>query len=157
MGIQRIFDELLQLGVVPVVNENDTVATYEIEFGDNDKLSAIVAALIGADLLVLLSDIDGLFTDDPNQNPEAEFIDVVPHITEELAAMGKDANSNVGTGGMASKIAAARIATASGADMVIANARDTDVIYDILRGEKVGTLFLSHKNTDFDLLHYLSD
>ena len=151
------FDELLQLGVVPVVNENDTVATYEIEFGDNDKLSAIVAALIGADLLVLLSDIDGLFTDDPNQNPEAEFIDVVPHITEELAAMGKDANSNVGTGGMASKIAAARIATASGADMVIANARDTDVIYDILRGEKVGTLFLSHKNTDFDLLHYLSD
>ncbi len=151
------FDELLQLGVVPVVNENDTVATYEIEFGDNDKLSAIVAALIGADLLVLLSDIDGLFTDDPNQNPEAEFIDIVPHITEELAAMGKDANSNVGTGGMASKIAAARIATASGADMVIANARDTDVIYDILRGEKVGTLFLSHKNTDFDLLRYLSD
>ena len=151
------FSELFRLGVIPVVNENDTVATYEIEFGDNDKLSAIVAALIGADLLVLLSDIDGLFTDDPNQNPEAEFIDVVPHITEELAAMGKDANSNVGTGGMASKIAAARIATASGADMVIANARDTDVIYDILRGEKVGTLFLSHKNTDFDLLHYLSD
>lgn len=151
------FDELLQLGVVPVVNENDTVATYEIEFGDNDKLSAIVAALIGADLLVLLSDIDGLFTDDPNQNPKAEFIDVVPTITKELAAMGKDANSSVGTGGMASKIAAARIATASGADMVIANARDTDIIYDILRGEKVGTLFLSHKNTDFDLLHYLSD
>lgn len=151
------FDELLKLGVVPVVNENDTVATYEIEFGDNDKLSAVVTALIGADLLILLSDIDGLFTDDPNSNPDAEFIDVVPQITEELAAMGKDAKSGVGTGGMASKLAAAQIATDSGADMVIANARDTEVIYDILRGEKIGTLFLAHKNTDFDLLDYLSD
>lgn len=154
---KNTFDELLKLGVVPVVNENDTVATYEIEFGDNDKLSAIVAALIGADLLILLSDIDGLFTDDPNKNPQAEFIDIVPEITPELAAMGKDAQSNVGTGGMASKIAAARIATDSGADMVIANARNTDIIYDILRGEKAGTLFLAHKNIDFDLLDYLSD
>lgn len=151
------FDELLKLGVVPVVNENDTVATYEIEFGDNDKLSAIVTALIGADLLILLSDIDGLFTDDPNSNPDAEFIDIVPQITKELAAMGKDAKSGVGTGGMASKLAAAQIATDSGADMVIANARDTEVIYHILRGEKIGTLFLAHKNTDFDLLDYLSD
>ncbi len=151
------FEELLKLGVVPVVNENDTVATYEIEFGDNDKLSAIVAALISADLLILLSDIDGLFTDDPNKNPQAEFIDMVPEITKELAAMGKDAQSSVGTGGMSSKIAAARIATDSGADMVIANAKDTNIIYDILRGENVGTLFLAHKNIDFDLLDYLSD
>lgn len=154
---RNTFEELLKLGVVPVVNENDTVATYEIEFGDNDKLSAIVAALIGADLLILLSDIDGLFTDDPNKNPKAEFIDIVPEITKELASMGKDAQSNVGTGGMSSKIAAARIATDSGADMVIANAKDTDVIYDILRGENAGTLFLAHKNIDFDLLDYLSD
>lgn len=154
---KNTFEELLKLGVVPVVNENDTVATYEIEFGDNDKLSAIVAALIGADLLILLSDIDGLFTDDPNQNPQAEFIDLVPEITKELAAMGKDAQSGVGTGGMSSKIAAARIATDSGADMVIANAKDTNVIYDVLKGEPVGTLFLAHKNIDFDLLDYLSD
>ena len=151
------FDELLQLGVVPVVNENDTVATYEIEFGDNDKLSAIVAALIGADLLILLSDIDGLFTDDPNKNPEAKFIDIVPAITTEFVSMGKDAVSGVGTGGMASKIEAARIATDSGADMVIANAEDTSIIYRILSGEKAGTLFLAHKNADFDLLDYLSD
>ena len=151
------FEELLKLGVVPVVNENDTVSTYEIEFGDNDRLSAIVAALIGADLLILLSDIDGLFTDDPNQNPEAEFIDIVPEITKELASMGKEAISGVGTGGMASKIEAARIATDSGADMVIANAEDTSIIYQILKGEKAGTLFLAHKNADFDLLDYLSD
>lgn len=154
---KNTFDELLQLGVVPVVNENDTVATYEIEFGDNDKLSAIVAALIGADLLILLSDIDGLFTDDPNTNPDAQFIDIVPEITPELAAMGKKSQSNVGTGGMASKIAAARIATDSGADMVIANAKDTNIIYDLLQGKDVGTLFLAHKNIDFDLLDYLSD
>lgn len=154
---RNTFDELLQLGVVPVVNENDTVATYEIEFGDNDKLSAIVAALIGADLLILLSDIDGLYTDDPNTNPEAEFVSVVPEITPKLAAMGKDSRSSVGTGGMASKIAAARIATDSGADMVIANAKNTDVIYDILQGREAGTLFLAHKNIDFDLMDYLSD
>lgn len=154
---KNTFDELLQLGVVPIVNENDTVATYEIEFGDNDKLSAVVAGLIGADLLILLSDIDGLFTDDPNKNPDARFIDIVPEITPELALMGKDSQSNVGTGGMASKIAAARIATDSGADMVIANAKDTNIIYDILQGKDVGTLFLAHKNIDFDLLDYLSD
>lgn len=151
------FEELLRLGVVPVVNENDTVATYEIEFGDNDKLSAVVSALIGADLLILLSDIDGLYTDDPNRNPKAEFIDLVPEITPRLASMGKEAASSVGTGGMASKIAAARIATDSGADMVIANARDTNVIYDILKGENMGTLFLAHKNINFDLLDCLSD
>lgn len=154
---RNTFAELLRLGVIPIVNENDTVSTYEIEFGDNDRLSAIVAGLIGADLLILLSDIDGLFTDDPNKNPDAEFIDIVPEITPELLNMGKGSASAVGTGGMSAKIAAARIATDSGADMVIANAKDTNVIYQILRGEKAGTLFLAHKNRDFDLLDYLSD
>lgn len=154
---RNTFEELLQLGVIPIVNENDTVSTYEIEFGDNDRLSAIVAGLIRADLLILLSDIDGLFTDDPNQNPNAEFVDFVPEITEELLKMGKDSIGSVGTGGMSAKIAAARIATDSGADMVIANAKDTGVIYRILRGERIGTLFLAHKNKDFDLLDYLAD
>lgn len=154
---RNTFHELLNLGVIPIVNENDTVSTYEIEFGDNDRLSAIVAGLIKADLLILLSDIDGLFTDDPNQNPDAAFIDVVPEITQSLLEMGKDSTGSVGTGGMSAKIAAARIATDSGADMVIANAKDTDVIYRILRGEQVGTLFLAHKNKDFDLLDYLAD
>ena len=154
---QNTFRELLDIGVIPIVNENDTVSTYEIEFGDNDRLSAIVAGLIRADLLILLSDIDGLFTDDPNQNPSAEFVDFVPEITEELLKMGKDSIGSVGTGGMSAKIAAARIATDSGADMVIANAKDTGVIYRILRGERIGTLFLAHKNKDFDLLDYLAD
>lgn len=154
---RNTFGELLDLGVIPIVNENDTVSTYEIEFGDNDRLSAIVAGLIRADLLILLSDIDGLFTDDPNRNPEATFIDVVPEITSELLGMGKDSAGAVGTGGMSAKIAAARIATDSGADMVIANAKDTGVIYQILRGEPVGTLFLAHKNRDFDLLDYLAE
>ena len=152
---KNTFEELFKLGAIPVVNENDTVSTYEIEFGDNDRLSALVTALIGADLLILLSDIDGLFTDDPNTNPEARFIDLVPHIDDELRAMGKDSASNVGTGGMSAKINAATIATDSGADMVIANSKDVNIIFDILNGDNVGTLFLANKAEDFNLNNYL--
>lgn len=155
---RNTFEELLDYGVIPVVNENDTISTYEIEFGDNDHLSAIVAALIGADLLILLSDIDGLFTDDPNTNKQARFIDVVPEITEEYLNMGKSTSkSNVGTGGMSAKISAARIATDSGADMVIANGENVDIIDKIVNGENIGTLFLSHKNKDFSLSDYLAE
>lgn len=151
------FDELLRMGSIPVVNENDTVATYEIEFGDNDRLSAVVAALIGADLLILLSDIDGLYTDDPRKNEDAQFIDVVEEITEELLVMGKGTDGSVGTGGMATKLAAAQIANDSGADMVIANSTDFNVILKIMNGETVGTLFLAHKSTSFDLIDCLID
>lgn len=159
---QNTFDELLLMGAVPVVNENDTVSTSEIplvdNFGDNDRLSAIVAALIGADLLILLSDIDGLYTDDPRVNKDAQFISLVPEITPELMAMGKGTSgSDVGTGGMAAKLAAARIATDSGSDMVIANADQVQVIYEIVQGEERGTLFMAHKNQDFDLMHYLNN
>lgn len=154
---QNTFEELLGLGVIPVVNENDTVSTHEIQFGDNDRLSAIVAALIGADLLILLSDIDGLYSDDPHENPEAAFIDYVEEITGELLEMGKDTSgSNVGTGGMAAKLAAARIATDSGSDMVIANGDNVEVIPRILTGQRVGTLFRAHENQDFDLMEYLN-
>ena len=154
---QNTFDELLELGVIPVVNENDTVSTHEIQFGDNDRLSAIVAALIGADILVLLSDIDGLYTDDPHKNPEARFIGFVEEITPELLEMGKDSSaSNVGTGGMAAKLAAARIATDSGSDMIIANGNNVEVIPEIMAGRKVGTLFKAHENQDFDLMDYLN-
>ena len=157
---QNTFDELLKLGVVPIVNENDTVSTSEIpyvdNFGDNDRLSAIVAALIGADLLILLSDIDGLYTDDPRKNQDARFISVVPEITPEFLSMGKETSgSDVGTGGMAAKLAAARIATDSGSDMVIANGEDVGVIYQIMAGEEKGTLFMAHDNIDFDLMHYI--
>lgn len=159
---QNTFDELLNLGTIPIVNENDTVSTSEIpyvdSFGDNDRLSAIVAALIGADLLILLSDIDGLYTDDPRDHPEARFISLVPEITQEFLSMGKDTSgSDVGTGGMSAKLAAARIATDSGADMVIANGDQVDVILDIMAGREKGTLFLAHTNLDFDLMHYLNN
>lgn len=153
---QNTFEELLQMGVIPIVNENDTVATYEIEFGDNDTLSAIVASLIGADLLILLSDIDGLFTDDPNQNKEAEFIGYVEKIDDKLLQMGKNSTgSDVGTGGMSTKLTAAHIATNSGADMIIANGEDVGVIHRIIQGKEVGTLFKGHMNEDFYLLDYL--
>ncbi|MBE5960364.1 MAG: glutamate 5-kinase [Lachnospiraceae bacterium] len=152
---QNTFEELLRLGVIPIVNENDTVSTDEIEFGDNDTLSAIVAALIGADLLILLSDIDGLYTDDPRKNPEAKFIDTVEVIGEDILKMAKGAGSSVGTGGMATKISAARIATDSGADMIIANGEDVNVIREAIDGNEVGTIFKAHKNKDFQLMDYL--
>lgn len=152
---QNTFDELLKLEAIPIVNENDTVSTHEIQFGDNDRLSALVAALIGADLLILLSDIDGLYSDDPHNHPEAEFISLVSEITPRLLDMGKGSASEVGTGGMATKLAAARIATDSGSDMVIANAENVEVIYDIMNGRDKGTLFLAHTNLDFDLMNYI--
>lgn len=159
---QNTFDELLKLGAIPIVNENDTVSTSEIpyvdNFGDNDRLSAIVAALIGADLLILLSDIDGLYSDDPRRNPKAEFISLVEEITPELLEMGKpDCGSDVGTGGMAAKLAAARIATDSGSDMIIAGGDDMEVIQQIMNGKDKGTLFLSHPNQDFDFMQYIND
>ncbi len=155
LNARNTFEELFKLDAIPVVNENDTVSTYEIEFGDNDRLSALVSALIGADLLILLSDIDGLFTDDPNLNPDAEFIELVPVINDELRSMAKGASSDMGTGGMAAKIAAATIATDAGADMVIANSKDIDIISQIVEGENVGTLFLAHKARDFRLIDFL--
>ena len=150
------FNELLQLGVVPIVNENDTVSTHEIQFGDNDRLSAIVAALIGADLLILMSDIDGLYSKDPHKNPDARFIGLVEEITPELIGMGGGSGSDVGTGGMAAKLAAARIATDSGSDMIICNADDVNVIHELVNGEEKGTLFLAHPNRDFDLMDYIN-
>lgn len=151
------FSQLLQMGVIPIVNENDTVATYEIEIGDNDTLSAIVAALVDADLLILLSDIDGLYTDDPRHNPDAAFISQVDELTEELLTMGKGSTgSNVGTGGMNTKLQAARIATSSGVDMVIANSRDIGILHRILDGGQEGTLFVAHQEEDFDLPQFVS-
>lgn len=155
---QNTFCELLGMGVIPIVNENDTVSTDEMEygnFGDNDTLSAIVAALIGADLLILLSDIDGLYTDDPNVNPDAKFIELVEEIDAKLEDMGKGVSSNVGTGGMATKISAAKIANASGTDMIIANGEKIEILHEIMEGEKIGTLFKAHKLLDFHLIDYI--
>ena len=148
---QNTFNELLNLGAVPIVNENDTVSTYEIKqvqtFGDNDRLSAIV---------ILLSDIDGLYTDDPNSNPDARFINQVDVIDDKLLNMGKSTSgSGVGTGGMATKLKAAGIAVSSGADMVIANGNDIDNIAKIMSGADVGTLFVSCKDENFDLVKFI--
>ncbi len=151
------FEELLAMGAIPIVNENDTVATYEIEFGDNDTLSAIVAALLKADLLILLSDIDGLYTDDPHTCPDAEFIDVVEQVDSHLMQMGKGSSSSVGTGGMATKLSAARIATAAGADMIIANGEDFHILHRIIQGNKLGTLFRGQHDRDFYLIDILEE
>ena len=153
---QNTFEELLQMGVIPIVNENDTISTYEIQFGDNDTLSAIVSALIRADLLILLSDIDGLFTDDPREDPAAEFVDLVENIDSHYMQMGKESTgSRVGTGGMATKLQAAKIATGAGTDMVIANGRDFHIIHRIIEGEREGTLFLANPKEEFYLIDYI--
>jgi glutamate 5-kinase len=159
-NVKNTFEELLHLGAIPIVNENDSVSTSEIEqvqsFGDNDRLSAVVASITEADLLILLSDIDGLYTDDPKKNDNARFISLVEKIDDDLINMGKSTSgSNVGTGGMAAKIAAAMIAANSGVDMVITNANRLENIIDILHGEEIGTLFLKHKNENFRLHEFI--
>ncbi len=152
---ENTLNELLQQDVIPVVNENDTVATEEIEFGDNDTLSAIVAHLIKADLLILLTDIDGFYTDDPHKNKDAVKLSVVKEITDELKNMAKGAVTSYGTGGMSTKIAAARIATDSGSDMAILDAKDLNQINHLMDGDDVGTLFLAHDAEDFNTVDFI--
>lgn len=137
---------LLELGALPIVNENDTVATEEIAIGDNDTLGAIVAVSVQADLLVLLSDIDGLFTADPHKDPNATLIPVIEEITPEVIALAGGKGSALGTGGMCTKLSAAQMATANGTDMIIANGANPELLYAILDGEAVGTRFLSRKD-----------
>lgn len=135
-------DRLLEMGVLPIINENDTVSTAEFGIGDNDTLAAIVAANAGADLLILLSDIDGLFTADPAKSPDAKLIPTVEEITDEIESIAGGSTSGIGTGGMVTKLRAAKIATAAGADMVIANGKDPSVIYNIIEGKQIGTRFI---------------
>ena len=137
---------LLHFGALPIVNENDTVATTEINsVGDNDTLGAIVAKTIHADILILMSDIDGLFTADPNKDPSARLIETVEEITKEIEAFAGDSGSDLGTGGMATKIGAAQMVTESGCDMVIINGNDPYLLYDIVEGKSAGTLFKGRK------------
>ncbi len=155
---QNTFEELFRLGVIPVVNENDTVNTYEIQFGDNDSLAAIVASLVGADLLILLSDIDGLFTDDPRKNPEAKLVETVTELDENLLHMAKESTgSDVGTGGMTTKLNAAKIATYSGADMIIANGKDVGILHKIFEDDFVGTVFEANKDEDFYIPDFIEE
>lgn len=146
------FSALLQMGIIPVVNENDSVSSAEIEtgvakvLGDNDTLSAIVAKLTNADLLILLSDIDGLFDKDPHKNSDAKLVNTV-HDISEVAQMAGGAGTKHGTGGMVTKLSAARISTEAGCDMVITNGSRPEDIYDIVAGKEVGTRFIASKNT----------
>ena len=136
---------LLELDVIPIINENDTIATDEIVIGDNDTLGAIVAKTIKADLLIILSDIDGLYTADPHKDKNAVLVNRVEDITDEIVAMTGGAGTALGTGGMVTKIKAAKIATAGGSDMVIANGNNPQLLYSIINGEEVGTRFVAKK------------
>ncbi len=140
---ENTVERLLDLGVLPIINENDTVATEEIVFGDNDTLAAKVAVTVGADLLILLSDIDGLYTADPHKNSDARLISEVREITDDIMALAGKAGTDRGTGGMETKLRAAKIATDAGCDMIIANGQSPELLYDIVEGKSVGTRFFS--------------
>ena len=144
-NFQNTLYRLLELNALPIINENDTIATDEIVIGDNDTLGAIVAKASGADLLILLSDIDGLYTGDPHNNPDAVLLDVVEEITPEIMAMTSGSVTSLGTGGMQTKLHAAEIATNAGIEMVIANGKEPEILYDIVNGEKIGTRFIARK------------
>lgn len=136
-------NRLLEMGVIPIVNENDTISTDEFnEFSDNDTLSSYVAALIKSDLLVILSDIDGMYTADPNKDKNAKIIDTVPKITDEIYSLAGGSASLLGTGGMVTKVKAADYLSKKGVNMVIASGENPEVVYDILVGKKIGTLFV---------------
>ena len=147
LNFQNTLTRLLELGALPIINENDAVATDEIgvenTIGENDSLSAIVAAAIGADLLVLLSDIDGLYDKDPRRHPDARLIPTVERVDDELFTLAEDSSTGLGTGGMITKLRAAAIATEAGCEMVIANGSKPEVLYDIAAGRPAGTRFLT--------------
>ena len=148
-NLENTLGRLLELNAIPIVNENDAVATDEVgvetTIGENDTLSAIVAELVRADLLIILSDIDGLYTADPRKDPTARLIPVVEAVTPEIEALAGGTGSALGSGGMATKLKAARIANAVGCDMVIANGEKGELLYDITAGKPVGTRFLGRK------------
>jgi glutamate 5-kinase len=145
-NVINTFQTLLDYEAVPIVNENDTVSYEEIEFGDNDTLAAIVAVLVDADLLILLSDIDGLYDKNPRQFKNATLIPVVSEINDEIRSLGGAPGSDMGTGGMSTKITSGEIATSHGIDMIIANGENPSILYDIFKGKPVGTVFLSNRH-----------
>ena len=142
--INTIF-RLLELGVIPIINENDTIATEEVSVGDNDTLGALVAESIQADLLVILSDIDGLYSADPRLDPTAELIPVVRELTPEILAFAGGEGSSFGTGGMTTKLSAAAICMKAGTDMIILNGTQPEILYEIIDGKPVGTRFIGRR------------
>ena len=138
-------NRLLELGALPIINENDTIATSEIAVGDNDTLGALVAASVKSDLFIVLTDIDGLYTSDPRIDPEAKLISEVTEITEEMLKGAGGQGSSLGTGGMATKLSAAKIAMDAGVDMIIVNGSSPEIIYDAVEGKTAGTRFIAKK------------
>lgn len=141
-NFMNTIEKLLEMGALPVINENDTIATEEIVIGDNDTLGAVVAKTVSSDLYIILSDINGLYTSDPHKDPEAKLIHVVKEIDDSILALAGGSSSKVGTGGMITKIEAARIVTEAGCDMIITNGKDPNVLYDIMENQEVGTRFI---------------
>ncbi len=139
---KNAFETMFEYGVIPVVNENDVISTYELEFGDNDTLSAYIAKLVEAELLIILSDIDGLLDADPSKNPEAKLVPVVERLSDEIFSLAGGAGSRRGTGGMLTKLKAAEIVVPEGIDMIISNGSAPERIYDIFEGLPTGTLFV---------------
>lgn len=154
-NVCNTFETLIENQIIPIVNENDTVSIDEIEnivrFGDNDNLSAIVAKLVKADLLIILSDIDGFYDSDPRKNPNSKLMKEISEITPELEECCGGAGSNLGTGGMITKLTAAETATEAGVHMVLANGEEPKIILDILEGEEIGTLFVSSNKIESNL------
>jgi len=146
INARNTIETLFNYGVLPIINENDSVAIEEIKFGDNDTLSAVVSQLVEADLLIILSDVDGLYTSDPNKDPEARFIPVVEIVNQEIYALAAETSSFVGIGGMVTKIKAAQAAAKSGTATVILNGRTADAVTRVLAGEELGTLFLPQED-----------
>ena len=138
-------NRLLELGALPIINENDTIATSEIAVGDNDTLGALVAASVKSDLFIVLTDIDGLYTADPRRDPNAQLISEVTEITEEMLQGAGGQGSSLGTGGMATKLSAAKIAMDAGVYMIIVNGSSPEIIYDAVDGRSVGTRFIAKK------------
>ena len=145
MNFENTLYRLLELGALPIINENDTIATQEIAVGDNDTLGAIVAVSVQADLLVLLSDIEGLYTADPHTDPNARLVPLVEEVTPEIWALAGEKGSELATGGMVTKLRAAEIATGHGVSMVLANGAAPEKLYDIVEGKSVGTRFVGRK------------
>ncbi len=144
-NFRNTLNRLLELSALPIINENDTVATEEIVIGDNDTLAAIVAESVSADLLVLLSDIDGLYTADPRKNPDAKLIPQVTEIDDSILALAGGSSTNLGTGGMTTKLQAAKICMDCGCNMIITNGSRPEILYDIVDGSAVGTLFVGKR------------
>lgn len=145
-NVENTFERLISMGVIPIVNENDAIAIdeLELEIGENDSLSAIVAKIVKADLLIILSDIDGLYDSDPHKNPDARLIPVVTDIDGHIEEIAGGAGSSMGKGGMATKINAAKIANDAGIDMIIMNGNNPDKLYDLFENSQAGTIFIAH-------------